>query len=124
MTNEDLARFRRGALFVDVSCDEGMGFEWARPTTFTEPMFDVGDGLHYYAVDHSPSFLWNSATWENSEALLEYLPIVMSGAGGVGRERDDPARDRDPRGRDPEPADHLLPGPLIELPLRRSRSRR
>ena len=31
-------------------------------------------GLHYYAVDHSPSFLWNSATWENSEALLEYLP--------------------------------------------------
>ena len=36
-------------------------------------------GLHYYAVDHSPSFLWNSATWENSEALLEYLPIVMAG---------------------------------------------
>jgi hypothetical protein len=35
--------------------------------------------LHYYAVDHSPSFLWNSATWENSEALLEHLPIVMSG---------------------------------------------
>ena len=38
-----------------------------------------GTGLHYYAVDHSPSFLWNSATWENSEALLEYLPIVMAG---------------------------------------------
>jgi alanine dehydrogenase len=84
VTNEDLPRFRRGALFVDVSCDEGMGFEWARPTTFTEPMFDVGDGLHYYAVDHSPSFLWNSATWENSDALLEYLPIVMSGPAAWG----------------------------------------
>jgi alanine dehydrogenase len=77
--NADLARFKPGSLFVDVSCDEGMGFEWARPTTFADPMFGVGESLHYYAVDHSPSFLWNSATWENSDALLEYLPVVMSG---------------------------------------------
>jgi alanine dehydrogenase len=79
--NDDLDRFKPGTLFVDVSCDEGMGFAWARPTSFAAPMFSVGHGLHYYAVDHSPSFLWNSATWENSEALLEYLPIVMSGPG-------------------------------------------
>ena len=84
VTDDDLARFARGSLFVDVSCDEGMGFEWARPTTFAEPMFGVGDGLHYYAVDHSPSFLWNSATWENSEALLPYLPVVMSGPAAWG----------------------------------------
>jgi alanine dehydrogenase len=77
--NEDLGRFRAGTLFIDVSCDEGMAFEWARPTSFANPMVTVGRGLHYYAVDHSPSFLWNSATWENSEALLEYLPIVMAG---------------------------------------------
>jgi alanine dehydrogenase len=77
--NEDLSGFRPGTLFVDVSCDEGMAFEWARPTSFADPMFTVGQGLHYYAVDHSPSFLWNSATWENSEALLEHLPVVMSG---------------------------------------------
>jgi alanine dehydrogenase len=42
-------------------------------------MFTVGDNLHYYAVDHSPSYLWNSATWEISDALLRYLPIVMAG---------------------------------------------
>jgi alanine dehydrogenase len=77
--NEDLGRFRPGTLIVDVSCDESMGFEWARPTSFADPMFTAGQGLHYYAVDNSPSFLWNSATWEISEALLEYLPIVMSG---------------------------------------------
>ena len=77
--DEDLNEFRPGTLFVDVSCDEGMAFEWARPTSFADPMFTVGQGLHYYAVDHSPSFLWNSATWENSEALLEQLPVVMSG---------------------------------------------
>ena len=29
-------------------------------------MFTVGGGIHYYAVDHSPSLLWNSATWEIS----------------------------------------------------------
>ncbi|APE34301.1 alanine dehydrogenase [Nocardia mangyaensis] len=79
VTNDDLGLFTRGTLFVDVSCDEGMGFEWSRPTSFTDPMFTVGDDLHYYGVDHSPSYLWNSATWENSEALLEYLPIVLSG---------------------------------------------
>ena len=64
---------------MDVSCDEGMGFEWARPTTFDEPMFTVGGAVDYYAVDHSPSYLWNSATWENSEALLPFLPVVMDG---------------------------------------------
>src|SRR6185369_8804254 len=65
----DLSLFRRGSLVVDVSCDEGMGFEWARPTTFEDPMFTVAGTVDYYAVDHSSSYLWNSATWENSEAL-------------------------------------------------------
>jgi alanine dehydrogenase len=80
--NEDLSAFRPGTLFVDVSCDEGMAFEWARPTSFADPMLTVGHGLHYYAIDHSPSFLWNSATWENSEALLGHLPVVMAGPDG------------------------------------------
>ncbi|MFN8130389.1 MAG: N(5)-(carboxyethyl)ornithine synthase [Solirubrobacteraceae bacterium] len=77
--DEDLERFAPGTLVVDVSCDRGMGFEWARPTTFEDPMFTVGPGVHYYAVDHSPSHLWNSATWVNSEALLEYVPTVLAG---------------------------------------------
>ena len=76
---EDLGAFRQGSLIVDVSCDEGMGFSWATPTTFDEPMFTVADRVHYYAVDHSPSYLWNSATWENSEALMPFLETVLSG---------------------------------------------
>jgi alanine dehydrogenase len=79
VTNEDVGLFQRGSLIVDVSCDEGMGFEWARPTSFDEPMFTVGPGVHYYAVDHSPSYLWNSATWEISAALVPHLRTVMSG---------------------------------------------
>jgi alanine dehydrogenase len=56
-----------------------MGFSWATPTTFDEPMFTVGGRVHYYAVDHSPSYLWNSATWENSEALMPFVETVLSG---------------------------------------------
>ncbi|WP_026556168.1 N(5)-(carboxyethyl)ornithine synthase [Arthrobacter sp. 35W] len=75
----DLDAFRPGSLIVDVSCDEGMGFSWARPTSFAEPMFDVGGRIRYYGVDHSPSYLWNSASWEISEALLPFLDTVMAG---------------------------------------------
>jgi len=79
LSDDDLPALKPGTLIVDVSCDEGMGFSWARPTSFSEPMFEVGDNVHYYGVDHSPSYLWNSATWENSEALLPFLPTVLSG---------------------------------------------
>jgi alanine dehydrogenase len=82
----DLDAFRPGSLVVDVSCDEGMGFDWARPTSFDEPMFDVGNGVHYYAVDHSPSYLWNSATWEISEALIPFLRPVLEGPDAWGTE--------------------------------------
>jgi alanine dehydrogenase len=79
VTNAELPLFRPGTLFVDVSCDEGMGFEWARPTSFADPTFEIGDGITYYAVDHSPSFLWDSATWEISLALMPHMRTVMSG---------------------------------------------
>ena len=81
VTGDDLAAFSPGSLVVDVSCDPGMGFSWARPTSFAEPMFTVGSNIHYYAVDHSPSLLWNSATWEISEALLPHLAAVLGGPG-------------------------------------------
>ena len=79
LRTQDLEGFRPGSLIIDVSCDEGMGFEWAKPTAFEDPMFAVGQGVNYYAVDHSPSYLWNSATWEISEAILPFLRTVMEG---------------------------------------------
>ncbi len=79
VAGDELALLAPGSLIIDVSCDEGMGFGWARPTSFADPMFTVGAGVHYYAVDHTPSYLWNSATWEISEALIPFLPAVMSG---------------------------------------------
>src|SRR5450759_5374861 len=79
VSGAELAEFTPGSLIVDVSCDLAMGFDFARPTSFEEPMLTVGDGIAYYGVDHSPSYLWNSATWGISESLIPYLRTVMNG---------------------------------------------
>jgi alanine dehydrogenase len=79
LIEDDLDQFAPGSLIVDVSCDLGMGFSWARPTSFAEPTFTVGENITYYGVDHTPSYLWNSASWEISEALLPYLRTVLDG---------------------------------------------
>lgn len=71
-------RLKPGCLIVDISCDEGMGFSFAKPTNFEKPMFKAGK-VYYYAVDHTPSYLWNAATWEISNSLTPYLPIIMGG---------------------------------------------
>lgn len=67
-----------GSLIIDVSCDEGMGFYFAKPTTFKNPMFKIGK-TDYYAVDHTPSYLWESASRSISAALVVYLPTVLEG---------------------------------------------
>lgn len=75
----EVERLHPRSLIVDVSCDRGMGFPFARPTSFADPMFTVGDNVGYYAVDHTPSYLWEAASWEISGALLPYLPTVVEG---------------------------------------------
>ena len=65
-------------LILDISCDQGMGFPFARPTSFAEPIIHIGK-IDYYAVDHTPSYLWESASWEISKALIRYLPAFAQG---------------------------------------------
>ncbi len=71
-------RLRDGALIIDVSCDLGMGFPFARPTSFDNPTFPVARAT-YYAVDHTPTYLWRSATWEISQVVIAYLERVLGG---------------------------------------------
>ena len=78
VTEDEIPRLKRGCLIIDVSCDEGMGFSFAKPTTFDDPMFAVGLA-DYYAVDHTPSYLWDSASRSISAALLVHLPTVLAG---------------------------------------------
>ncbi len=74
----DADKLMKGTLIIDISCDEGMGFWCSKPTSFEHPMFEVA-GKFYYSVDHTPSFYWNSASWEISKALLPFLPKVIGG---------------------------------------------
>jgi len=77
--NEDeTSSLKPGCLIIDISCDEGLGFHFAKPTSFKNPMFKVGLA-DYYAVDHTPSYLWEGASWCVSGALIGYLPVVMGG---------------------------------------------
>ena len=78
VTETESACLTPNSLIIDVSCDEGMGFFFAKPTTFKNPMFKY-ETIDYYAVDHTPSYLWESATRSISAALMVYLPAVVAG---------------------------------------------
>ena len=78
VTEEEKSILKPGTLIIDVSCDEGMGFYFAKPTTFKNPMIAI-DGIDYYAVDHTPSYYWESASRSISAALIEHLPDFLGG---------------------------------------------
>jgi alanine dehydrogenase len=75
---EEAGYLKANSLIIDVSCDEGMGFFFAKPTSFENPIFKY-ETVDYYAVDHTPSYLWESATRSISAALIVYLPTVLAG---------------------------------------------
>ncbi|MGJ8648414.1 MAG: N(5)-(carboxyethyl)ornithine synthase [Marinomonas colpomeniae] len=74
----EMANLKPNSLIIDVSCDEGMGFFFAKPTTFQNPIFKQAT-IDYYAVDHTPSYFWESATRSISAALIVYLPTILEG---------------------------------------------
>ena len=78
ITEDEKDILKPGSLIIDVSCDEGMGFYFAKPTTFKNPMLNI-DNIDYYAVDHTPSYLWESASRSISAALIVYLPTILEG---------------------------------------------
>ena len=78
VTEKEKDNLKPGCLIIDVSCDEGMGFYFAKPTTFKNPILNI-DGIDYYAVDHTPSYLWESASRSISAALIVYLSTILDG---------------------------------------------
>jgi alanine dehydrogenase len=75
---EEKSWLKKGTLIIDVSCDEGMGFYFAKPTTFKNPMLSI-ENIDYYAVDHTPSYFWESASRSISAALIVHLASVIEG---------------------------------------------
>jgi len=78
VTEAESDSLKPNSLIIDVSCDEGMGFFFAKPTTFKNPIFKYKT-VDYYAVDHTPSYLWESATRSISAALIVYLSTILGG---------------------------------------------
>jgi len=78
VTEDEKDCLKTGSLIIDVSCDEGMGFYFAKPTTFKNPMLHINN-IDYYAVDHTPSYMWESASRSISAALIVYLKTILEG---------------------------------------------
>jgi alanine dehydrogenase len=76
----EVAMLKPRSCVIDISCDKGMGFPFAEPTSFENPLIRLERGCHYYSVDHTPSYLWNAASREISRAVLPFLETVMEGA--------------------------------------------
>ena len=77
---DNFTKLKERTLIIDVSCDESMGFFFAKPTTFSSPMFKI-DTIDYYAVDHTPTYLWDTTSRTISNAIINYLPCVIVNKG-------------------------------------------
>lgn len=76
VNDNEIVKFTKSCLVIDISCSIGMGFSFAHPTKFSDPTFKIGN-IKYYAVDHTPTLLWDSATWEISNSIIPYLSYII-----------------------------------------------
>ena len=92
VTREMVSRMKKGAVIVDVAIDQGGCVETARPTTHSDPSFEV-NGVVHYCVTNMPAAVPNTSTLALTNATF---PYVMKLARHGAREailRDDGIRD-------------------------------
>jgi alanine dehydrogenase len=71
ITREQLKLMKRNAVLVDVSIDQGGCFETSRPTTHSEPTYEV-DGITHYCVTNIPGAVPITSTYALTNATLPY----------------------------------------------------
>jgi alanine dehydrogenase len=81
ISREQLALMKRHAVLVDVSIDQGGCFATSRPTTHSDPTFEV-DGIAHYCVTNMPGAVPITSTYALTNATL---PYALELAGGVER---------------------------------------
>jgi alanine dehydrogenase len=69
---EMLKKMRKGAVIVDVSIDQGGCVETARPTTHSEPTYEI-DGIVHYCVANMPGAVPRTSTLALNNATLPYV---------------------------------------------------
>jgi len=79
VTREQLKLMRRHAVLVDVSIDQGGCFETSRPTTHSNPTFEV-DEITHYCVTNMPGAVPITSTYALTNATLPYaLELAQHG---------------------------------------------
>jgi alanine dehydrogenase len=68
---EQLALMKHRAVLVDVSIDQGGCFETSRPTTHSDPTYEV-DGITHYCVTNMPGAVPITSTYALTNATLPY----------------------------------------------------
>jgi alanine dehydrogenase len=83
VTREQLGLMQRNAVLVDVSIDQGGCFETSRPTTHSNPTFEV-DGITHYCVTNMPGAVPITSTYALTNATLPYvLELAEKGVEGA-----------------------------------------
>jgi alanine dehydrogenase len=72
VTREQLKLMKRNAVLVDVSIDQGGCFETSRPTTHSDPTYEV-DGITHYCVTNMPGAVPITSTYALTNATLPYV---------------------------------------------------
>ncbi len=72
VTREQLALMKPHAVLVDVSIDQGGCFETSRPTTHSDPTYEV-DGVSHYCVANMPGAVPVTSTWALTNATIPYI---------------------------------------------------
>jgi alanine dehydrogenase len=88
VTREMLKTMKPGAVMVDVAIDQGGCFETSKPTTHTNPIYDV-DGIVHYCVANMPGAVPLTSTMALTNATLPYaMKIASQGWEKVARENE------------------------------------
>jgi alanine dehydrogenase len=83
ITREQLKLMKSNAVLVDVSIDQGGCFETSRPTTHTNPTYEV-DGITHYCVANMPGAVPITSTYALTNATMPYV-IDLANHGAIDR---------------------------------------
>ena len=72
ISRAQLGLMRERAVLVDVAIDQGGCFETSRPTTHSDPTYEV-DGIAHYCVTNMPAAVPITATYALTNATLPYV---------------------------------------------------
>src|SRR5579875_895692 len=80
VTREMVSKMKKGAVIVDVAIDQGGCIETAKPTTHSNPAYEV-DGVVHYCVTNMPAAVPNTSTLALTNATFPYvLKLANQGA--------------------------------------------